>query len=111
MGRDSWWQANTPWGLSTKYGPTRCLKTHAKERSNDDKWNKISKIYRGEHIEGGMKVVVQNTMLESHMLLECHPRARKQIYMFGMSFNRKFKGKNEMNDRDFMGKLRILTPF
>jgi hypothetical protein len=58
-----------------------------------------------------MKVVVQNTMLESHMLLECHPRARKQIYMFGMSFNRKFWGKNEMNEGDFMGKPRILTPF
>lgn len=53
--------------------------------------------------------MVQNTMLESRMLLECHPRARKQTYMFGMSFNRKFWGKNEMNEGDFMGKPKILT--
>lgn len=45
------------------------------------------------------------------MILECHPRVRKQIYKFDMSFNKKFWGKSEMNERDFMGKPRILNPF
>ncbi len=46
-------------------------------------------------------------MLESHMLLECHPQTKNQIYMFGMFFNKEFWGKNEMNEGDFMGKPRI----
>jgi hypothetical protein len=71
-GKD-WQQANAPLGLSKELGPTKCSKTQSKERSNDNKWSKKFKVESGGSATWGMKVIVQNTMLESHRLFEYHP--------------------------------------